>query len=522
MTVVLSSAGALDGISPHSLLPLTARGVGCTRCPAECHYSPCQLRPGRHFDFRQNGSACHNSPPVTERTHHGFRWQLADDFAPLLERVLSSSAVVIKESNAKLVARHDIDGRSFFVKRYRHDAFALRPLKFFFKPSQAMQEWRLAQEFERRGLPVARHVALGERWSARGLLESVLITEGFDGVPLEPHHAQHFPRVLALVDRIAAAGVTHHDFHPSNLLLNPATGELRLIDLHGAEVSARPAAELRATMLEKLAALLPVRVELEVQQRAERWRREAFAQRSARCLKNNRDFGSRRFGRWNWHVRRAALNLAVEAALNDPDGFLRAARALKKGRSATVGARDGLVLKRYNFKKPLNALKDLFRGSKAERSFQKAYHLDLCGIPTARVEACLTVRTLGFPTRSYLLMQEVNGAVDAGRWQGDAQVLAALLARLHAEGFTHRDLKETNILFDGSGQPWLIDLDGLDYIGEVGPEQAAPNLRRLAIGLGQAGRLTTRNVVRFLLFYCRRTGFRPRELFPARLPRQRA
>src|SRR5436190_12616588 len=119
-----------------------------------------------------------------QRTQNNFRWRLADDFAPLLEAVLDAPAEIVKESAAKLVARHEAHGRTFFVKRYRHAAYLLRPLKFLLKKSQAALEWRLAEEAARRGVPTVRHVALGERWSARGLLESVIITEGFAGVPL--------------------------------------------------------------------------------------------------------------------------------------------------------------------------------------------------------------------------------------------------------------------------------------------------------------------------------------------------
>src|SRR5687767_1291959 len=118
-----------------------------------------------------------------------MRWTLADDFAPMLRDVLETRAIqVVKDDRAKSVARHEVKGRAFYVKRYRHGAFPGRSLKFLFKPSQAKQEWRLAAEFEKRGIRVVRHVGLGERWSARGLMESVLITEAFAGVPLEIRH----------------------------------------------------------------------------------------------------------------------------------------------------------------------------------------------------------------------------------------------------------------------------------------------------------------------------------------------
>src|SRR5688572_30638936 len=132
---------------------------------------------------------------------------MADDFAPLLRDLPATQAVqVVKDDRAKFVARYEVNGRTFYLKRYRHGAFMLRPLKFLLKRSQAKQEWLLATKLEKAGVPIVRHVALGETWSARGLVESVLITEAFDGVPIELRHAEHFPRVVDFVGQMARAG----------------------------------------------------------------------------------------------------------------------------------------------------------------------------------------------------------------------------------------------------------------------------------------------------------------------------
>lgn len=465
---------------------------------------------------------------MIQRTHEKFRWQLADDFAPLLEAVLDAPPQVVKESPAKLVARHEVDGRAFYVKRYRHGAFLFRPLKFLIKRSQAEQEWRLASEFDERGVPIVRHVALGERWSARGLLESVLVTEEFTGgVPLDDSHQSFFPDVIDFVRAIARCGVAHMDLHPSNILFNPATREMRLIDLHGAGTFDDDSpANCRDVMLVQLGMTLRLPVDPEIHRLSGSRRVEAFAQRARRCLKTNRDFARVRIGGRSWQVRRSMVE-AVKEALDDPNRFLSNAQILKDGRSATVGAAGGLVLKRHNFKKPLNLVKDLFRGSRARRSFLKGYHLELCGFPTPAVLATADDRLLGIPVRSFLLMQRIEGALDAGRWDGKPPqaydksdrsylpwCLGFIIARLHNEGFTHRDLKETNILMDNRGLPNLIDLDGLTFVQVVTLPEAAANLRRLAEGMASAGRLTRANVFFFLRTYCRTRGVRPSALFP--------
>ncbi len=454
---------------------------------------------------------------MIKRTHHGIRWLLADDFAPRLEAVLAAAPFIVKESGVKLVARHEVDGQGFYVKRYRHYAVPLRPLKFLVKPSQAAQEWRLAGEFERRGVPAVRHVALGERWTVGGLQESILITEEFEGaVPFDHLHRAHFPRVVEFVTRIGHAGILHHDLHPSNLLFHEGAVEIRLVDLHGAEIFGNGrATQATESMLAQLCVTLPLPVSDSIREQAKTLRRRLLFARSKRCLKKNRDFDIRRFGSFRWHVRRADLTAGIESKLRQPDTFLTLGRVLKAGRGATVGAAGGLVLKRYNFKKPLNLLKDLFRGSPAERNFRKGYHLELCGLPTSRVIAAGNRQVWGVATRSYVFMAEVKDAVDAGRWPGEtARSLGLLVARLHDEGFVHRDLKQTNILFDVHGAPFLIDLDGLAFVGSVKNSEAAANLRRLALGMEGVGKLTRANVVRFLRVYCRQRGIFPHHLFP--------
>jgi serine/threonine protein kinase len=89
-----------------------------------------------------------------------------------------------------------------------------------------------------------------------------------------------------------------------------------------------------------------------------------------------------------------------------------------------------------------------------------------------------------------------------------------LLARLHDEGFTHRDLKETNLLFDAAGVPHLIDLDGVRFVSVVTESEARTDLERLARGLAPLGKLTRANTLTFLLAYCRQRKRRARQLFP--------
>jgi len=208
-----------------------------------------------------------------------------------------------------------------------------------------------------------------------------------------------------------------------------------------------------------------------------------------------------------WRVRRSLLGPQAETILSAPDEFLQRARVLKPSRSSAVSAQDGLVLKRYNLRKWRNLLKDLFRGSKARRCFFRGIQLELAGVPTARPLAFAERRCCGVPLRSYLLMEEIPQATTLFAWRGDKrrtiQALARLLARLHNAGFTHRDLKEGNILLDDRGEPFLVDLDGLRYVRELKDTWAAADLARLAESASLGRRVTRSDSARLLQAYSR-------------------
>lgn len=217
---------------------------------------------------------------------------------------------------------------------------------------------------------------------------------------------------------------------------------------------------------------------------------------------------TRRRGGMQWLVRVSRLSARVEGILNAPEDFIARGRVLKPSRSSAVSAEGGLVLKRYNLRKWRNAILDLFRGSRARRAFRKACCLELHGIATARPIAAGDERLGLLPLRSYFLMEEIPDAAPLSQWGGDrrgaCRTVAGLLGRLHREGFTHRDLKAGNIVFDGDGRPHLIDLDGLRFVCRVSDRRAVDDLARLAEdAAGWPRRISRWECARFLLAYCR-------------------
>lgn len=440
----------------------------------------------------------------------GIRWEVAADFTPLLPAVLAAPGKTVKESAAKIVTVHSVGGQDYYIKRYRHTVTPFRAVGYLMRATPARREWRLARQMEQRGLPIVRHLALGERRTGLRVEESILITEGFQGksIGYVRDDQTKLAAVAALVQQMHAAGVLQTDLHPGNILMNGA-GELRLLDLDGAFVKPVLSPAERNENLAYLCIHLPLPVSAEVRAAIPRVRGRVLAARSERCFKENREFGVVRSGGRNWYVRRSQWPAEKETVIAAPDAFLSKAKVLKAGRSSTVGAGSGLVLKRYNFRRWYNPAKDLFRPSKGRRSFQRAYHLELTGIRTARALAAADDRIAGLPVRSFFVMEEIAGAVPLPHWTAEKSkalvAVAELMARLHGEGFTHRDLKDNNIVFDREADPHLIDLDGLRFLGASPTDaEAASDLARLAAGAPRwRQKISRADRARFLKTYCR-------------------
>ena len=345
-----------------------------------------------------------------------MHWTVLPEFAQLLDEVLQSPGELVKESPVKRVTSHQTGSSTFYLKRYLHHAVPLRPLKYLFKPTQAREEWEAARALEARKIPIVRHVALGERRTWSGVQESILVTEGFDGVEAGGMADLDAAAVVRFVEQMHERGVVQEDLHLANLLVNGQTKEIRLVDLHGIKVFEHLSTPQQQANLALLRVFLPFAATPTVEAQSRELRKRLLHERSWRCLRRNRDFAPQRHGGLKWQVRTSFLNHEVLRVLDQPDGFLATrATILKPGRTSTVGKADGLVLKRFNFRKVQNLFKDLFRRSRAERAFQKAYHLELVGVPTARPIASAQRRVAGVLLRSYILMEELQEVTELGR-----------------------------------------------------------------------------------------------------------
>ena len=445
------------------------------------------------------------------------KWELSDNVDhALMESLLLKEGKVIKKSSAKLVTFHETSDGDFYVKRSRHAPFIFRPQKYWFKNCPARWEWAVARTAQSLDVPVVDHLAVCEIWSSSGLQEDILITRAFDGEPLHIAANVDAYRVVEFVNMCHEKGMVHGDLHPANILVHASSGELRLADLKGVRFEEYPNQEKQREDVAYLNIHFPMPLSSELLQLSDRIRRKKMSVRYRRCLKDNREFGPQIHGCSKWWVRKPMMNNELDQVLAMPDAALAGESLLKAGRSSTVGQCGDWVVKRYNFKKPLNLIKDFFRPAKAKRAFQLGYHLELVGILTPKVVAVAEHRLLGLALRSYLVMEKMAEAKDLADVNYDdpslIKRLAELIGKMHAEGFVHRDLKASNILVDSDGNPHLIDLDGLSYLGKVSAYAAASNLKRLERGLLGKPIFTRLNWMSFLRVYCHAAGFRLMEL----------
>ena len=451
------------------------------------------------------------------------QWE-APSFDHLLAPVLESPAELIKETSGKSVTRHFLAGRVFYVKNYFYGTHGFKSFKYFFKTPPSRAEWELAPRLKSLGIATVPHHAHGEYWRWRGLLKSTLITEGLSGfAPLQP--AEVSPPIRAALGKFLRhlhdGGVFHADLHLSNLLYSSQTNEFCLVDLDNMKILTSISVEQRIENLATLHQRLPLsldfynnydpdfsRFQERIAEHAERRYRASIPSKLKLLFHHRVAYAPKKIGPLKWYVRLSAWNKKLEPILKEPDEFLlQRSRLLKDGTSSTVGSAHGFVLKRSNLKKPQNLLFDLFRSARARRAFRLARHLELLRIDTPCPIAMAERRRLGFVIKSYFVMEEIPDAASLSTWAGDCLVaierIAELIAKLHGEGFTHRDLRETNILFRPNGQPCLIDLDGLRYVKKTSARRAAADLARFMQGIkGELKTVPASHRLRFLKKYC--------------------
>lgn len=443
------------------------------------------------------------------------------------------------------------------IKRYLSMGWP-KALWMALRGSQWKREWRTAQLLRELGVPTAEPLVMGDRLERGIPIEGVIVSRAIEnGRTLreeiaaegtEPHPLlEELGRLLA---RIHGLGVLHKDLHAENLLVvNRGQGrpEFWLLDLHrvrtGRPLGPAPRQWNLAQLLVSLRGRLGPgedRLLLESYLRAsglggledswarsidsiqERMARNHHRSRTRRCLRDSSGFaveslpGGRVIRVRGFPLEGVLRAMEEAASVRDPGD----ARALKITDSTRVtqqeitvgGSVRRLCIKEHRRHGPVSCFLATVLTSRARRFWVGAWGLVVRGFqvpaPMAmwemRVDRCFS---------SGVVMEMVGNGIGLDRFlaslwpEGEGcrefmKELACTLARMHAAGVFHRDLKAGNILVrleKGGHGVLFLDLEDVRFQKKVTRAQMALNLAQLDASIPHCvGRLSR---LRFLCLY---------------------
>lgn len=503
-----------------------------------------------HF-LRKLGTLGSRPHPETVRVG-GLVWHAADpQLLPHLPALFTSPSKVVKENHQRTVLRVELPAGALYVKRIRANtprAWAREILR----PPKARLEFENAMRLRALNIPTAEPVGWAEAdsfWPG----ESVVVTREVAGsVPLDEYltdslSAAERRRIAAGLGRLFAAmhsaGVAHPDPHPGNFLFVQATGEFVLLDVHavGFEllllwshtrdnlVLFNRWFQLRASRADRARfwrayceamptdqrPLVPRGRGGEIELHTSLSNRRFWAARHDRYLGTNRQFRRVKGKGVRGHAVRDLPDDLVRGWLADPDAVFsrEGVGVLKDSKSSTVVLAGGVLWKRFRLKRPLDAVKNLFRRSEALRSWVFGHGLLDRHLPTPRPLFVAHRYRFGIPCEGYVAFEVVPDAVelpvavaasDGIELRRLCDVLGRLVRTLHDRGVSHRDLKAPNVLLSGPDRrPVLIDLVGLAVHTEVPDRLRRRDLARLNAGFLLSSEVSRTVRLRLLLAYLR-------------------
>lgn len=491
----------------------------------------------------------------------------------------SGRLATVKEGPHRVVYRADLAVGSVYVKHYLvPNGRAI--LRQWFRRGKGRNEGKRAKTLAAAGVPTITPIALGEQRKHRFLLENYLVTPAIDDtIPLDTFVETELPtfslerrtklrrfiaRELAtLTARLHEAGFLHLDFHPGNVLVRLGADDrpvLAMIDLDALRVvkkvsqtdaqtnlahlnhyfwlrstksdRARFLQEYLASRTVKFASAEKLARGIEIETRS--WAERLWKRWGRRCHGRNKYFATDRKKEnraiYNRDLDRTEVN-RILFDLDAPFGWPETT-TLKDSRTTTVaettlsvrGKPTQVIYKRFNVKKHLELLWNVFRPTRAWRAWQAGQHLASRGVPTPQNLAYFVRRGFaGIPKETYLVTLKADPSITVSdyttqvlpslpfdekreRIRAYSSALGKLLSTLHHRSLSHRDLKTANILIDGdtnASEPrlTLIDLVGV-VLGHPLPwNRRVQNLARLNVSVSQVEGLTRTDRLRFLRAY---------------------
>ena len=445
---------------------------------------------------------------------------------------------------------------ALLIKQYLHHG-PFEAVKRVIRGTPAMHEWRALREAERRGLPVPKALAVGERrdGSARA---SFLAMEFIPrAVSLEDlcrghlgwrERRQIISQTALLIRRMHDAGFFQRDLHLGNLLMRrrQTDVELFLLDLqrididphsplakrrrdlaslHGGVVDASRSERLRFLTTYLSVAPAPVadpeRLIARLERDGRRRRFRIWKSREKRCFADNREFAEVAIAGFVGSLRRGAWNDGLKAALARPGGLLADAEIVKDSSTTTVGTVSvtcqRAFVKRYNYQGAAYAFKDLFRSARAKRGWKAGNSCHMRGIavslPLGYFERrCGRVLRESYVVTAALAGEELSRLL--ARRRDHVRFKRALIAdlarwlrRMHDRGITHRDLKGENIIAQkrdhGHYEFSIVDFDGI-VSRKASRRIRAKNIARLLRAAAAKVPITRTDRLRFVESYLAR------------------
>ena len=494
---------------------------------------------------------------------------------------------IIKTGPQRVVYRADLPQGSVFVKHFLVPSWR-EMLRQWFRRGKGRNEGRRALKLAGIGVPTITPIALGEQRKRNFLFENYLITPAIpDSMPLDQFVEESLPKwepirqakirqalAFALGELTAylhEAGFVHQDFHPGNLLVrldeddrptlamidldalrvrrnldwNDAKANLALLDHYFWTRSGRSdRMRFLKTYLAARTGTPPKLAEFaeSIEKATRSWAERLWKRWGRRCRGDNKYFAKYRDKR-AWAIASREVDPEVaRGLLHDPDAPFDAPGAviLKTSRTTTVaevsmivdGRPTRVIYKRFNRKKRLDPLLNLFRPSRAWRAWQNGQHLDCRGIPTPKNLAVIS-RSSSLKRRflphhflaheTYLATVKADPSITLNDYKDDIlpgmskakqrdairrinPALARLIRTMHDRSLSHRDLKAANILLEGDTDAAppslsLIDLVGVSLEDPIPHRRRVQNLARLQISLANVPGRTRTDALRFLRIY---------------------
>lgn len=327
-------------------------------------------------------------------------------------------------------------------------------------------------------VPVPEVVAHGERWLATRWLDA------------RPAARSDLPAILAVVARMHAQGMLHRDLHLGNILVGP--GGPILLDVQKARFL--PGMRIPRWFVRweigylaySLGDPLPESL-AHARYFRDRRAHTHWRSRTRRCLVESSGFTAVAIDGACGFRRRALGESQLARLLRDAPSL----PATKDSARTRLVHADGLVLKRHAT--PRDARDAWISGCGLEARGIET------GRPVAWVGPWLVMEDAG-PTLSDWVDRAFVAASDAER-EALADMAGELLARLHARGIYHPDLKANNVCWAPGRAPRLVDFGRVRFKARrVSRRRRLKNLAQLNAALPDVvtGSLRARSLARYL------------------------